>query len=419
MPVDTSSNPPVTGIDLADGLRHQQLDRRGNPSATTILFVAAPTAYGGTEKALLELIRRLRGPANISVLCIGPDVFSERLNWSGADKIRVRREALPHSFWGWFRLFSRNRADVVVFIHNWLDAFPWDAPVAARLAGIRRSVAIQQLLAPPLHVAAPTTAASRLLRRLTGARRPWFVRRRLSSSVARTTTICVSDAVRERLVTMYGFSPDGIITVHNGVDASEFVPNPAVRRDVRAKLGLDPSDFVFIFTGRLSHQKGVDVLLNAMSKALRDGARCKCLIVGEGPLMEKLTEQASRLGLTNSVFFLGFQNDPRPFLQAADAFILTSHFEGLPLSVVEAMACGLPCVVTDAGGNAEAVVDRGNGLVVPPSAVDETSAAMSYLMANPSETARMAKESRTRATGMFDLDELTRRIERVLTSNDH
>jgi glycosyltransferase involved in cell wall biosynthesis len=103
-------------------------------------------------------------------------------------------------------------------------------------------------------------------------------------------------------------------------------------------------------------------------------------------------------------------------LQAADAFILTSHYEGLPLSVVEAMSCGLPCVVTDAGGNAEAVLDGSNGLVVPRSAVDEISAAMSYLITNPSETARMAKESRARAIQLFDVDKLMAEIERVLTS---
>jgi glycosyltransferase involved in cell wall biosynthesis len=416
MPVDTPSSSRATGADAPSGAHGRQPDNGSNPAATTILFVATPTAYGGTEKALLELIRRVRGPANISVLCMGLDVISERLNWSGAENVQVHREESPRSFRGWFRLFSRRRSNVVVFIYNWFDAFPWYAPVAARLAGIQRSVAIQQLLAPPLWAAVPVTSVGGLRRWFIGERRLRLARLRISSYIARTTTICVSDAVRERLLTMYRLSPRATITIHNGVDVRAFAPNPEQRRDTRATLGLDDSEFVFVFTGRLSEQKGVDVLLTAMSKTLRDGAPCKCLVVGEGPLMERLTEQASRLGLANSIHFLGFQKDPRPFLQAADAFILTSHYEGLPLSVVEAMSCGLPCVVTDAGGNAEAVLDGSNGLVVPRSAVDEISAAMSYLITNPSETARMAKESRARAIQLFDVDKLTAEIERVLTS---
>jgi glycosyltransferase involved in cell wall biosynthesis len=414
MPVETPSNSRAVGLDPAGAVRVRRPEVGHARAATSILFVANPTAYGGTEKHLLELIRRIREPAKVSLLCVGLDVFSERMTWPGAEKISVRCEVSPTSMWGWFRLFTRNRADVVMFVHNWVDAFTWDVPVAAKLAGIPRLVAIHQLLAPQPASALPVKSPATLLRWMFSKRRLRLLRSRLSASIARTTTICVSDAVRERLISMYGFAPDRTITIYNGVEPSEFAPDAAERDEMRARLGLTPSDFAFVFVGRLSEQKGVDVLLNALSKTLRDGTCCKCLIVGEGPLWHMLTEQASRLGLSNSVHFLGFQQDPRPFLQAADAFVLTSHFEGLPLSVLEAMACGLPCVVTDAAGNREAVADKLNGFVVPLSAVDEISAAMSYLVANPSEAARMAKESRVRATEIFDMDTLMAKIEHVL-----
>jgi glycosyltransferase involved in cell wall biosynthesis len=414
MPVETPSTSRTFRRYTTGGSPVQPSDTVTPDVATSVLFVVRPTAYGGAEKHLLDLIRRMRPSMRISVLCIGEDVFSERMNWSGAERISVRCEAPPASTWEWFRLFARSRAHVVVFVYNWFDAFTWAAPIAARLAGIPKLVAIQHLLAPPLPAAVPVTSPKNLLRRLFGQRRRRLLSLRLSSSIAKTTTICVSDAVRKRLMATYGFSPSRTITIHNGVHASEFAPNPATRTEMRARLELNASDFVFVFVGRLTEQKGVDLLLSAMSKTVREGKRCKCLIVGEGPLEGMLIEQASRLGLSNFVSFLGFQRDPRPFLQAADAFVLTSHFEGLPLAVLEAMACGLPCVVTDVAGNAEAVVDRANGFVVPARAVDEISAAMSRLLADPSETARMASESRARAAEVFDIDKQMAEIEQVI-----
>jgi glycosyltransferase involved in cell wall biosynthesis len=120
------------------------------------------------------------------------------------------------------------------------------------------------------------------------------------------------------------------------------------------------------------------------------------------------------LQLTGHVLFVGFHHDVRPYLQAADAFVLTSYREGLPLSIVEAMACGLPCVVTDVGGNAEAVHHSVHGLVVPSGAVDEIAATMCYLVRHPEERARMAEHALARANQAFETEALMGRIKSVL-----
>ncbi len=413
MPVDTQPYSRAPRGLTEDRMHARFADTSSNRGATHVLFVANASAYGGAEKHLLDLLRKFKAPARITVLCFGLDATSERLNWNGAERIEVRCERSPCSFAEWVQLFARYRCDIVVFAYNWFYAFTWYAPIAARLAGIRRSVAIQHTVAPAPK-AVRVNSAITLLRWLIGWRRRYLLRLRLSPLLAGTTTICVSDAVRERLIRMYGFPPKATVTVRNGVQASEFVPDPVERREMRAKLGFGSSDFVFVFVGRLTEQKGVDVLLNAMSKTVRAGARCKCIIVGEGALMEPLVDQTAKLGLSHLVSFVGFQQSARPFLQAADAFILTSHYEGLPLAVLEAMACGLPCLVTAAGGSAEAVLDKQTGLVVPPGAVDEVSAAMSHLINNPSETARMANESRVRATEIFDIDKQMGEIEHLI-----
>ena len=136
--------------------------------------------------------------------------------------------------------------------------------------------------------------------------------------------------------------------------------------------------------------------------------------MGDGPLKDQLLDQARELGLSGHVFFEGFQENVRAYLQAASVFILTSHREGLPLSIVEAMACGLPCIVTDVGGNAEAITHQVHGLVVPPGSVSGVADAISYLATHPSERAQMGAMARGKACESFDVDKRMAEIKRVI-----
>jgi glycosyltransferase involved in cell wall biosynthesis len=230
------------------------------------------------------------------------------------------------------------------------------------------------------------------------------------------TTICVSNALRDSLVKDFGFPTKKVKTIHNGVSVSEFVPSESRGSEVREKLGLGKDEFVLVCVARLSEQKGIDILLQAMARVLREGVHCKCIIVGDGPLKRQLLEQAWAIGLSGHVFFEGFHEDVRPYLQAGSAFILTSHREGLPLSILEAMACGLPTVVTNVGGNAEAVTHQVHGLVVPPRSVDAVADAISYLASHPDECARMSRLARARACEAFDIENAMAEIRRVILS---
>ena len=140
------------------------------------------------------------------------------------------------------------------------------------------------------------------------------------------------------------------------------------------------------------------------------------VILGDGPLRDQLLDQARELGLPGHVLFEGFQRDVRPYLRASSAFILTSNSEGLPLSILEAMACGLPCIVTDVGGNREAVIDQVNGLVVPPASAGAVANAISYLATHPQERAQMAKTARATVCELFNTDNRMAEIQRVILS---
>jgi glycosyltransferase involved in cell wall biosynthesis len=111
-------------------------------------------------------------------------------------------------------------------------------------------------------------------------------------------------------------------------------------------------------------------VLEALALVSRKHRRCRCLIVGRGPLEDELRAKSRELGLSESVRFLGFSEDVRPYLETADVYVSASEKEGLPLALVEAMACGLPTVVTDISGHSEAVLQGRTGFLVPPSSVD-------------------------------------------------
>ena len=379
-----------------------------------VLIVTHSKEYGGLERHVLYMARRLREAGDrISIFNLGPDVFTAHLDAEETTLFSVACKKEPMSFWGWFQVLRRAQPDVVVFSYGWIWSFPL-ASVAAWLAGVRRRFSIQQLLTPPLPRVEGRSPRS-VLRRWFGGRARRLARLRVSAFFF-NKIICVSDAVRESVVRDYGIPAGKTITIFNGVSVSKFVPSESARAAVRARLGFGPDEFVLVCAARLSEIKKVDILLQAMARVLRNAVRCKCVIVGDGPLRDPLLEQAREMGLSGHVFFEGFREDVRPYLQAGSAFVLTSRAEGLPLAILEAMACGLPCVVTDVGGNSEAVCHHINGLVVPPGSADAVAEAISYLVTHPSECTQMSRMARVRACEVFDIENCLSQIERVILS---
>ena len=319
----------------------------------------------------------------------------------------------PKSLWDWIRLVRRFRADIIVFCYSWIKAFPWQGPAAALLSGVRRRFSIQHLIPPPPPPPVEGRSLTNRLRRLIGGRARNMLRTNLTGYVC-NKTICVSNTVRDAFIENYEFPKRKTITIRNGVTTSRFVPDHCAGAALRARFDISPEDFLLVCVARLSKEKGVDLVLHAVSRVLRQGISCKCIILGEGPLKEELLREANALGLPGYVFFEGFQADVRPYLQAASAFILTSHLEGLPLSVLEAMACGLPCIVTNVGGSAEAVSDHVAGLVIPDASLDAAEEAILYLATRPQERAEMANKAREIVCRDFDIDDRMKELKQII-----
>ncbi len=372
-----------------------------------LLFVTRIFEFGGAEKHLIDLIRRMPQPGlHISILCIGADYCSERLDPNLKVNV-IERAEMPVSVADWIQLFREAQPDTVVFIYGTLGAFPWIGSVGCWLAGVRKRFSIQHLVLPTER---KQNAVRRMVRQLIGP-----LKVRLAAHLF-YGTICVSNELKSSLINDFGFPANKVRVIHNGVSLSEFAPSKTDGAGIRTKLNIGPDEFVLVCAARLNHQKGIDTLLAAMGRVVRDGVNCKCIIVGDGPLKEPLMKQTLDLALSSCVFFEGFHEDVRPYLHAASAFVLTSRREGLPLAILEAMACGLPCIVTDVGGNAEAVTNEAEGLVVAPESIDAAAAAISYLATHPRECEQMSKNARARACQEFDIEKSMAEIKSVILS---
>jgi GalNAc-alpha-(1->4)-GalNAc-alpha-(1->3)-diNAcBac-PP-undecaprenol alpha-1,4-N-acetyl-D-galactosaminyltransferase len=219
-----------------------------------------------------------------------------------------------------------------------------------------------------------------------------------------------------------------VVSVSLGVDQNfEWLPkgkrsviyNPLqVMNDEKSIInlpkGVDPNAKWVMAMGRLDYQKNFELLLSAFHKLVDKHPDWQLLIFGEGLLRQKLEVMVENLGLTNQVLLPGVTNHAISILKRANLFVLSSRFEGLPLVLLEALACGLPIISTDCpSGPREVIQDGINGVLVPSEDISALAKAMDYLMSNEVERKRLA-ENAPEASRRFSLDTVTEKWELLL-----
>jgi glycosyltransferase involved in cell wall biosynthesis len=229
--------------------------------------------------------------------------------------------------------------------------------------------------------------------RRTGAFRARDLLYRLSDSLS-SATVFVSTAAANRHLQARAVTAARTHVIPNGVDTNRFRPDPDRRARTRVSLGLG-DEFVWLAAGRLMWKKNYPLLLRAMAR--QSGS--VLLIAGAGP-----DEAGLRAMAPGSVRFLGPRDDMPEMMNAADALVLSSTIEGLPMVLLEAAASGLPCVATAVGGAAEAVVPERTGYLARPEDVDSLSGAMARMAALPiEERAGLSQAAHDYAVSRFDL----------------
>ena len=213
--------------------------------------------------------------------------------------------------------------------------------------------------------------------------------------------VSVSDATQDFARQHFEALPSRMKVIENGVHLKSFENDEEQRSAARRELGLDGDTWVIGTVGRLDMVKNQSLLIRAAAPLLRDGAAL--VLVGDGPERTALEALASSLVCRNSTHFAGRRLDVPALLPAFDTFALSSHTEGLPLVVLEAMACGLPIVSTAVGGIPRVAVREETALLTAPGDEAALSAALATLRAEPNRAIAMGRAGRERVAKRYSL----------------
>ena len=225
--------------------------------------------------------------------------------------------------------------------------------------------------------------------------------------------VAIAEEVRASIQQLYGYPDPPLIP--NGVPTDEYAPDPHTRAQWRQAHGIEPHATVLTHVGRFAPPKNHALLIEAFAQ-VRSDAPLYLLLVGGGELENAVREQVAALGLQGRVRFLGIRADVADILRASDVFVLSSRWEGNPLSVMEAMAAGLPVVSTGVGGVPELVREGETGLLVPSEDAGALAQAMQALVDDPVRRQAMGAAARRHAVAHFDIRHTVRGYEQLYES---
>jgi glycosyltransferase involved in cell wall biosynthesis len=210
-----------------------------------------------------------------------------------------------------------------------------------------------------------------------------------------------------------GLPSDRIVSLLNGVDAERFRP-PANRAAAKEIIGLPRDSFVVGMVGRLIPSKRHQLLLEAFARIGPTEPRMRLLLLGDGgEAREAVLSAIQEHPLRERIHWVGHQAEPAPFYQAMDLLAMPSSVEGLSNALLEAMACGVPCLAHPACGATEVVADGKNGLLRAMDRPEEIAAALAEVLARPDTLASMAREARVRVETDFSLEAMVARYARL------
>jgi len=205
-----------------------------------------------------------------------------------------------------------------------------------------------------------------------------------------------------------------LMVIHNGINFDRF--QISINKEKKRKeLGIKNNGPIIGMVGRLSNEKGISYLLNAMPEVIQKIPTLNLIIAGNGSEEKKLKEEASKLNINNNVFFIGARMDIPEVLNVLDVFVLPSLREGLPMVLLEAMAAGCAIIASDVGGIPTLIKNDWNGLLIPPASPPKLSKAILELISDNSKRTNMIENSSSSLT-KFSATEMARQYEDLYTS---
>ena len=345
--------------------------------------------FGGAETMCENLTYALEKLGHsVTVVCLLPErtPISERMERAGIrvryldKKLGLDLSMIPKLT----KLFREEKPDVV---HTHLNVLKYTAP-AAKLAGVPRCV-------HTIHNLADKEAEGRISGIISG----FAFRKGLSIPVA------LSPLVHQSIVDYYGLEAQRIPTVFNGVPLDRCIPREAYALGEKA---------ILVHVGRFNEQKNHGGLLEAFRLLLKQRPNTELWLLGDGELRDQMESYARSLGIRDQVRFLGSQENVYPYLHDADVFVLPSRYEGMPMTVIEAMGTGLPIVASNVGGIPDMVKDGESGLLTT-TAPEEIARCCTALLSDEKLRQSLGRRARTESV-RFTAEEMARSYCRVYES---
>jgi glycosyltransferase involved in cell wall biosynthesis len=364
------------------------------------LQVTGNSTYGGAGYLLLRWCRYLleRG-WQVDILATDPYWISELKKIPGLrviENIYIPRDISPladlHALGQLYALLRRERYDLV---HTYTATPGFVGRLAARFAGV-----------PSTHHQAGWTVNefSSLLERIV------YTPCEYLAVLASTKTICVSHSDAQQARQFHVAPPKRLVTICNGIEPEPFIAatQDGAGEAMRRELDVPEGQLTIGNTGRLAEQKDNQSLIQAMAplKSLMPDRPFCLLLAGDGPDRQMLESLVRSLGLEERVRFLGFREDIPAFLAGLDVFVNPSLWEGLSISLLEAMAAARPIVTTSILPNAELVEHEVNGLLVPPKSPEQIAQAIARFAREPELAQRCGLAAQQRVLKDYTIERM-------------
>jgi glycosyltransferase involved in cell wall biosynthesis len=360
----------------------------GRQLPVRVAFVVHVMQVAGAEVLVAETIRRLQGQIEATIFCLdGIGTLGELLMGEGVPVVCLNRRAgRDYKVAGRMAWEIRDRAIEVLHAHQYTPFFY--AALAKVFSGRSpRLILTEHGRHYPDLVSPLRRAANRL------------IFNQLADAV---NAVCGFSG--RALSRVDGFSGRRVEVIENGIELDRYGPSKD-RATLRRQLGLAPCRRYVVNIARFHPVKDHGTLLRAFQDLAQERPDVDLLLAGDGPLRWELEELARSLDLWKRVQFLGVRTDVPDILRAADVFALTSASEAASLTVLEAMASGIPVVVTAVGGNPEMVRNGVEGLLVPRGDFRATAAAIGRLLDEPATAAALGAAGRARVRECYQLED--------------
>ena len=351
-----------------------------------VLHVVLSMAVGGLETVVKRLVLGLDSQRfRASICCLDErGALADELESCGVEVFLEQRMpgldlSLP------FRLARQMRRRNIDIVHMHNDEAFFYGTLAGKLARVRPLIYTEH--GRPIPGSRKKTLTHRGMARL------------------HVQTVPVSAALQRELIEIEGFRPKQLTVIPNGVP-DPVRPNAAILRELRARLGAGDQETLLGTVGRLAEVKDHVGLIRAMADLFRIQPRVRLAIVGGGALQSALEQEIVRLGLQRIITLVGEQRDVAPYHHAFDIFVLSSKNEGMPLSLLEAMAAGKPSVAMNVGGVPEVMTDGEHGFLIRPGDYGMFNARLEQLMVDRALLLKCGNNARRSYLARFTVERM-------------